>query len=173
MKGLKIRTFASPLQMEPMKSVGALPVPLALSEVVPQLQSGGIDGMLAGMPILVAFKYYDVAHYVTALNFAQIISIDVVNEAWFQKQPKDVQEAIRAAGREAEKKVFPWGVKNVEKTNAAWVAHKGEILNLSADEQTKMMESFKKIGADILAKNPEVEAEFKKLDAVVEAKMPK
>ncbi len=61
MKGMKVRTFASPLQMEPMKSIGAIPTPLALSEVIPQLQSGGLDGMLAGMPILTAFKYYDVA----------------------------------------------------------------------------------------------------------------
>src|SRR5258708_23590655 len=115
LKGMKIRTFASPLQMEPMKSVGAIPVPLALTEVIPQLQSGGLDGMLAGMPILTAFKYYDVAKYVTDLNFAQIISINVVNEAWFQKQPKDVQEAIRAAGRVAEQQAFPWGVSNVQK----------------------------------------------------------
>jgi TRAP-type C4-dicarboxylate transport system substrate-binding protein len=173
MKGLKVRTFASPLQMEPMKSIGALPVPLALTEVIPQLQSGGIDAMLAGMPILVAFKYYDVAKYVTALNFAQIISIDVVNETWFQKQPKDVQEAIRAAGRVAEIAVFPWGVENVKKTDAAWLAQKGEILKLPPAEQAKMMASFKKIGADILAQKPEVKAEFEKLDALVLAKKPK
>jgi len=101
LKGMKVRTFASPLQIEPMKAIGAIPVPLALTEVIPQLQSGGLDGMLAGMPILTAFKYYDVAKFVTDLNFAQIISVDVINEAWFQKQPKDVQEAIRAAGRAA------------------------------------------------------------------------
>ena len=41
LKGMKIRTFASPLQIEPMKSIGAIPVPLALTEVIPQLQSGG------------------------------------------------------------------------------------------------------------------------------------
>ncbi|MEO1104244.1 MAG: TRAP transporter substrate-binding protein [Pseudomonadota bacterium] len=61
MDGLKIRTFASPLQIKPMEAVGAIATPLPLSEVVPQLQSGGIDGMLAGMPILVAFKFYDIA----------------------------------------------------------------------------------------------------------------
>jgi TRAP-type C4-dicarboxylate transport system substrate-binding protein len=173
MKGMKIRTFASPLQMEPMKSVGALPVPLALTEVIPQLQSGGIDGMLAGMPILVAFKYYDVAKYVTALNFAQIISIDVVNETWFQSQPKDVQEAIRASGRDAEKAVLPWGIENVKKTDAAWLANKGEILTLPPNEQAAMMASFKKIGADILGQKPEVKAEFEKLEALVAAKRPK
>jgi hypothetical protein len=42
-KGQKVRTFASPLQVEPMKQLGAIAVPLALSEVVPQLQSGGLD----------------------------------------------------------------------------------------------------------------------------------
>ena len=117
MKGLKVRTFASPLQIEPMKAIGAIPVPLALTEVIPQLQSGGIDGMLAGMPILTAFKYYDVAKYVTDLNFAQIVTVNVVNEAWFQAQPKDVQDAIRAAGREAEQQAFAWGVENVRRSN--------------------------------------------------------
>ena len=144
LKGLKVRTFASPLQMEPMKAIGTIPVPLALTEVIPQLQSGGIDGVLAGMPILTAFKYYDSAKYVTDLNFAQIISVDVVNEAWFKAQPKDVQEAIRAAGRDAEQKVFPWGVENVKKSNALWLENKGEILKLPAAEQDAMMKSVRR-----------------------------
>ena len=79
------------------------------------------------MPILTAFKYYDVAKYVTDLDFAHIVSVDIVNENWFKAQPKDVQEAIRAAGREAEQQAFPWGVENVKKSNAAWKANGGEI----------------------------------------------
>lgn len=170
LKGLKIRTFASPLQMEPMKSVGAIPVPLALTEVIPQLQSGGLDGMLAGMPILTAFKYYDVAKYVTDLNFAQIISIDVVNETWFKAQPKDVQDAIRAAGRAAENQVFAWGVENLKKSNAAWVANKGEILKLAPAEQDAMMASFVAIGTKIVEQKPAVKTEFERLNKLVEAK---
>ena len=56
LKGLKVRTFASPLQTEPMKAIGADPIPLALIDVMPKLQSGELDGMLAGMPVLTAFK---------------------------------------------------------------------------------------------------------------------
>ena len=170
LKGMKIRTFASPLQMEPMKSVGAIPVPLALTEVIPQLQSGGLDGMLAGMPILTAFKYYDVAKYVTDLNFSQIISINVVNENWFKAQPKDVQDAIRAAGREAEKQVFAWGVENLKKSNDAWVANKGEILKLAPAEQDAMMASFQALGAKIVEATPAVKAEFERLKKLVDAK---
>jgi len=173
LKGMKIRTFASPLQMEPMKSVGAIPVPLALTEVIPQLQSGGLDGMLAGMPILTAFKYYDVAKYVTDLNFAQIISINVVNENWFKAQPKDVQDAIRAAGREAEQKAFPWVLDNNKKSYETWVANKGEILKLPAAEQEAMMKNFVALGTKIVEANPAVKKEFEILNTLVDAKMPK
>jgi TRAP-type C4-dicarboxylate transport system substrate-binding protein len=172
-KGMKVRTFASPLQMEPMKSLGAIPTPLALSEVVPQLQSGGLDAMLAGMPILTAFKYYDVAKYVTDLEFSYILSVNLVNENWFKAQPKDVQEAIRAAGREAEQKAFPWVLDNNQKSNAAWLANKGEILKLPAAEQQKMMSDFVALGTKIVDANPAVKKEFEKLKPLVDAKAPK
>lgn len=173
MKGMKVRTFASPLQVEPMKSIGIIPTPLALSEVIPQLQSGGLDGMLAGMPILTAFKYYDVAKYVTDLNFSQILSVNLVNEAWFKAQPKDVQDAIRAAGREAEQQAFPWVIGNNKKANEAWLANKGEILKLPAQEQETMMKNFVALGTKIVEGNAATKKEFGILKKVVDAKMPK
>ncbi|MBI3436382.1 MAG: TRAP transporter substrate-binding protein [Proteobacteria bacterium] len=173
MRGMKVRTFASPLQIEPMKAIGVIPTPLALTEVIPQLQSGGIDGLLAGMPILTAFKFYDVAKYVTDLNFSQILSVNLVNEAWFKAQPKDVQDAIRAAGREAEQEAFPWVLDNNKKANALWLANKGEILSLPPMEQASMMQSFVALGTKIVEQNPVVKAEFVRLKAVVDAKAPK
>jgi TRAP-type C4-dicarboxylate transport system substrate-binding protein len=101
-----------------------------------------------------------VAKFVTDLNFAQIVSVNVINEAWFQKQPKDVQEAIRAAGRSAEQQAFPWGVNNVQKTNELWLANKGEILKLPPQEQASMMQTFVSIGTNIVAQNPVVKAEM-------------
>jgi TRAP-type transport system periplasmic protein len=173
MKGMKVRTFASPLQIEPMKAIGTIPVPLALTEVIPQLQSGGIDGVLAGMPILTAFKYYDVARYVTDLNFTQIISVNLVNETWFQAQPKDIQEAIRAAGREAEEQAFPWGVANIAKSYEVWKANKGEVLTLPPQEQATMMQGFVALGTKIVEQNPAAATEFAKLKALVDGKRPK
>ena len=168
-EGLKIRTFASPLQMEPMKAIGALPTPLALSEVTPQLQSGGIDGMLAGMPILTAFKFYDTAQHVTDLNFSHLVSITLVNEGWFQSQRPEVQEAIRAAGRAAEEAVFDWGVANVERANGAWTDAGGKIHSLPQAEQVSMMETFAKVGSEAIAGQPEVVAEYERIVELLEA----
>jgi TRAP-type C4-dicarboxylate transport system substrate-binding protein len=168
-EGLKVRTFASPLQMQPMAEIGAIPTPLALSEVTPQLQSGGIDGMLAGMPILTAFKFYDTAQHVTDLNFSHLVSITLVNEMWFQSQGAEVQEAIRAAGRAAEEAVFDWGVANVERANAAWLENGGQIHALPADEQAGMMATFAEVGASIIADQPAVVAEYERILSVLEA----
>lgn len=170
LKGLKIRTFASPLQIQPMSAIGASPLPLPLSEVVPALQAGNIDGMLAGMPILTAFKYYDIAKYVTDLEFSLIVSVDVVNEDWFQSQPKDVQKAIIEAGRAAEEAVLPWGIANVQKANQAWLDHGGEILELSPEDKARMDKTFKEVSDKILGSDPKVAAEYKQLMEVVEAK---
>ncbi len=166
--GLKIRTFASPLQMEPMRELGALPTPLALSEVTPQLQSGGIDGMLAGMPILTAFKFYDTAQHVTDLNFSHLVSITLVNEAWFQSQAPEVQETIRTAGRAAETAVFDWGVTNVERANAAWIAAGGEIHSLSEGEQAEMMARFATVSAAVIDGQDETVAEYERIKAILE-----
>ena len=169
LKGLKIRTFASPLQIEPMQAIGASALPLPLSEVVPALQSGSIDGMLAGMPILVAFKYYDIAKTVTDLQFSIIVSVNVVNEAWFQGQPAEVRSAILESGRVAEKAVLQWGIDNVARTNKVWVEKGGQILALSDGDRARMNQTFKTVSDRILNADAEVAAEYQKLLAVVEA----
>lgn len=169
LKGLKIRTFASPLQIEPLKALGASPLPLPLSEVVPALQSGAIDGMLAGIPILVAFKYHDVAQYVTELHFSHIVSINVVNEAWFQSLPGSLQEILREEGRKAERAVFDFGVANLERSNGVWTENGGRLLRLSPEDRARMMALFAEVGTRILREEPAVAAEYDRLVATVEA----
>ncbi|WP_422369777.1 TRAP transporter substrate-binding protein [Hoeflea sp.] len=157
-KGLKVRTFASPLQMEPMSAIGVNPTPLALSEVTPQLQAGGIDGMLAGIPILTAFKFYDTAKHVTNINMNQIVSVTLVNEAWFQSQSDEVKAAIIEAGRAAEKTVFSWGVANVERAEKAWLENGGEVHMLPEDQQAQLQETFVNVANEVIADQPDVVA---------------
>lgn len=173
LKGLKIRTFSSPLQMEPLSSIGANPLPLALSEVMSQLQFGGLDGMLAGVTVLVPFKFFDVAKYVTELNFAPVIAVNVINEKWYQAQPKDVQAAISAAGRVAEAQVFAWNNANITRMNAAWTANKGEFAKLPDAEFSAMMASFKALGTKIIGQTPAAKSELDRLLPLVAAKAPK
>lgn len=168
LNGLKIRTFASPLQQEPLRAFGVNPLPLPLSEVVPALQSGAIDGMLAGMPILTAFKYYDISKNVTDLQFSLIVSVNIVNESWFQAQDADVQQAIIDSGRAAENAVLQWGIDNVERANQSWKDNGGVIHPLSPDDRARMTKTFAEVSERLLTEDAEVASEYTRLKAVVE-----
>ncbi|MFC6487171.1 TRAP transporter substrate-binding protein [Nitratireductor sp. GCM10026969] len=169
LNGLKIRTFASPMQMRPMELLGATPLPLALSEVIPQLESGGLDGMLVGMPILTAFKYYDVGKHITDLRFAEIVSVTVVNEAWFQSQSEAVKTAIVEAGREAELSVFDWGVENVERTYQVWQDNGGIVNELAPEERQRMLDEFAELAGTLVEADPALKAEYERLRKLVDA----
>src|SRR5690242_1102666 len=54
LKGKKIRVLASPFQMEQLTRLGATGVPLTLSDVMPALQQGTLDGALSSVPVFTA-----------------------------------------------------------------------------------------------------------------------
>ncbi len=67
-KGKKIRVFASGMEREAMRRLGAAASPKPLSEVLPALQRGVLDAAKSGMVIFVAFKFQHTAKYVTRTN---------------------------------------------------------------------------------------------------------
>ena len=167
-KGQKIRVFATPLQIEPMKSLGALPVPMPLNEVMPALQSGNIDGLLAGIPVLTAMKFYDAAKAVTEIHPGIVVSTVVVNKKWFDALPADLQRAVEEAGVAVDKGSFQVAAAIIERANKGWVDNGGRLLKLPAAEQARMMVDLKALGSDLLAQNPAVKAEYGELLKVVD-----
>jgi TRAP-type C4-dicarboxylate transport system substrate-binding protein len=162
-KGQKIRVFATPLQIEPMKLLGATPVPMALGEVMPALQSGTIDGMLAGIPVLTAMKFYDAAKTVTEIHPAIVVSTLVANRKWFDALPPDLRAAIDEAGLQTDREAFGFASGIVERANTGWTANGGQLVRLPAPEQARMMSELKALGSQILSQNPQVKVEYDEL----------
>jgi TRAP-type C4-dicarboxylate transport system substrate-binding protein len=166
--GKKIRVFATPLQIEPMKKLGASPVPMAFGEVIAALQNGTVDGMLAGMPVLTPMKFYDVAKNVTEIHPSIVTSIQVVNKRWFDGLPAQVQSAMLAAGERVDKEAFSFATALIDKANSDWRANGGQLLKLPAAEQAKLMADLKAIGTQLLSTNPQIKAEYDELLRVAE-----
>jgi TRAP-type C4-dicarboxylate transport system substrate-binding protein len=159
-KRQKIRTFASPLQIEPMKALGALAVPMPLAEVRPALQSGKIDGLLAGITILTAFKFYQLASTVTETHQSLVISTVIVNRRWFEELPADLRQVILDAGAKVDREIAGVSQSINAKANMGWDANGGVRLRLSPADQEKMMRKLKAVGSRILSANPAVKAEY-------------
>lgn len=167
-RGLKIRTFASPLQIRPMEHLGATAVPMALSEVMPALQSGAIDGLLAGIPVLSALRFWDAARYVTQIHPAIVVSVFLVNKRWFDRLPTDIRTAMQEEGARIDRELFSWTTEAIVRANTAWIQNGGELIDLPAAEQARMMSEFATLGEQIMSQNAEVLAEYRALSSVAQ-----
>ncbi|MSQ69813.1 MAG: TRAP transporter substrate-binding protein [Betaproteobacteria bacterium] len=167
-KGKKIRVFGTPLQIEPIKALGGLPVPMAFGEVLAALQNGTVDGMLAGMPVLTPMKFYDAAKAVTEIHPSIVVSTLVVNRKWFDSLPADVQVAIVDTGARIDKDAHSFAAALMARADKDWVANGGQLLRLPAAEQAQMMTQMKTLGAQLLSGNPMVKAEYDELVKVAD-----
>ena len=64
-RGLKVRTMENQVHMRAFQTLGAMPTPMAFSELVPALQQGTVDGQENPIPVIVANNLNQVQRYLT------------------------------------------------------------------------------------------------------------
>ena len=101
LKGLKIRVPNNRIQIDAIKTMGATPTPMPLSEVYPALTTGVIDGAENPIPVLYAQKHHEAAKYLILTGHLDNVSQWVTSEAYFKKLPAHIQKALQESGDEA------------------------------------------------------------------------
>ncbi|WP_373356267.1 TRAP transporter substrate-binding protein DctP [Pseudoroseicyclus sp. CXY001] len=105
-EGKRIRIF-DPVSATLMESLGAVPVPMPTTEVVPALERGVIDAVWTSMCAGAAFELARVApnvqdwHMAPITGWAILINSDVWND-----MPEDVQADVQAAMTSIEEEAF-------------------------------------------------------------------
>ncbi len=92
-KGKRLRTGGG-LWTKIIESWGAVPVQITTPDVYSSMERGLIDGAVIGLASADAFKYQEVAKYVTLLNMGTSSSLLVMNSNFYNNLPKDVQNVI-------------------------------------------------------------------------------
>ncbi|OQM76072.1 TRAP transporter substrate-binding protein [Manganibacter manganicus] len=126
-EGLKIRTMESPPFIELYKKMGAIPVPMSISEVYTALSQGTIDGIDGSLPAQLEFKHIEVLKYAAVTDHVILLYPFVVSERWWQGLPEDVRAAIvkaEAEGRAMEREDDKAFNKKIE---AEW-KEKGKVI---------------------------------------------
>lgn len=158
--GKKIRVLASAMQTEQTKRMKATGIPMALSEVMPAVQQGTIDGVMSALPVITALRFYDAAKYILETDHAIVTVVAAVSKIWFDKLPKEHQAAIVAAGQQADKEITGWNIEFEKRQRAAWLAAGGEIVKISAAEREELMKLMLPIGAEVAGRKPAEKALF-------------
>ena len=155
-RGLKLRVFGSPLQIEPIKALGATPSPMPLGETLPALQTGVIDGALGSIVIFAVGKYHTAARHVTQLPFSYVIIMMAVSKSWMDKAPEAHRQLARAIGRELEKEIYEWSKLQLPVAAKQWTDAGGEIITLAPAEATRINDLVRPVGPRVMAERPAV-----------------
>jgi len=101
MKGIQMRTWASPMISETWTSLGAMTTIVAYSEVYTALQSGLVEAAENEYPTFVMEKWYEPCKYVTRTVHGITIRPFLTSTEKFYSLPDDIQQIILEAGKEA------------------------------------------------------------------------
>jgi len=105
-KGVKIRGL-SKLWDEGLVAMGAQPSPMPGSEVYQALQTGVIDAGFTGVQAAFSRRFYEVQKFGVASNIILAYDNLIVNPAWWDKLPAELQKGILDAVDKAEARVMP------------------------------------------------------------------
>lgn len=101
MAGIKIRTMENPIHMATFQLLGAMPTPMAFSELFTALQQGTIDGQENPLVIFDTNKFSEAQDYLSLTGHVYSPSIMMISKSTFEGYPQDVQDAILKAEEEA------------------------------------------------------------------------
>ena len=90
-----------------MNALGAKPTPMAVSEIMPALERGVIDGVFISTCVGGALEFWRVAKHVQDWGVGPITGWAIlINKAEWEGLPKDVREQVRGAMAELQKDAF-------------------------------------------------------------------
>ena len=144
--GKKLRINGTEMEREKMAKLGATGIGMPLSDVVPALDQGTIDGTISGLSVFVAFKMNDLLKVVTVTNDTFIISLAVVSKAWLDTLPPDLQKIVIDSGAAVQAKTQAWEVDFTKKLESDWTALGGTVHMLSPDDLAQMKTLLDPVG---------------------------
>jgi tripartite ATP-independent transporter DctP family solute receptor len=109
LKGLKLRLPQLPTWIAVWKEVGALPVPVALTELFSALQTGVADASEGDVSQIHSFHLDEVQKYLSLTGHLVQTGALTINKSFFESLSEKHQDIVAKAGKEASE----WGSENI------------------------------------------------------------
>ncbi|MDP5291813.1 TRAP transporter substrate-binding protein [Oceanimonas sp. CHS3-5] len=95
--GLKMRTYDAN-GTKVFRNTNSAPIQLSWADIIPQLSTGGIEGVLTSIEAGLSASFNDYVSHFTALNYDSTINLITMNQdAWDELSPEQQQAVVRAA----------------------------------------------------------------------------
>jgi tripartite ATP-independent transporter DctP family solute receptor len=146
LKGLKIRTIASPVMVDTINALGATATPMGFGDLYLGLKSGVVDGAENAPDAIWYAKHNEVAKFFSVTNHFRTPVVVVMNKAKFDALPREYQDIIMATAHETQ----DWAGTLYSQVSTALVTSlkKSGMTVVDADE-----EAFRKAVEPVYAKH--------------------
>ena len=138
MKGVKMRTINSQLQIEFIKAMGGNPTPVAWGELYTSLKSGVVEGTKNAATDIVPNKMHEVCKFVSLDEHAYLFGFYWMSDKWLKSLPEDYQTLVVE------------GVRQMAKIQTQF--------NMAYENQALI--DFQKAGGTVYVPTPEEKATF-------------
>lgn len=138
LKGLKIRTTPNPAHIKAFQLLGAVPTPMAFTELFTALEVGSVDGQENPTTLILNAKFYEVQKHLTMSQHAFTTGPLTVNKGKFEALSPELQKALVECGREA--------------ARLQWAMNADSEASSLAELKAKGMQVVEKIDRDAFAK---------------------
>lgn len=99
LRGLKVRTMQNPVHIRAFQSIGALPTPMAYSELFTALQQGVVDGQENPIPVIVSAKFGQVQKHLALTAHVYSPALLLVSPVLWNRLSESDRALFRAAAQ--------------------------------------------------------------------------
>lgn len=151
LKELKIRVFSAE-SAEILIGLGANPISMSVSEVVPSIQRKVIDAAITGVTYADEAKWYDVCDWGYLLPFCGSVSHVIVNNEAMNALPADIQEIVREEAEYLRQRNVELAGTTIE-DSLKNLEENGMVINYASESDIAYMEELSRTYWDTWAKN--------------------
>lgn len=141
-KGLKIRTTPNPAHIEAFRLLGAVPTPMAFTELFTALEMGSVDGQENPTTLILNSRFYEAQKYLSLTQHAFTAAPLVTNAAKLDAMGEDQRALLIETAQEGAKRQR---ALNVEREDTSLATLKEEGMEVV---ETPDREAFRAIVAD-------------------------
>ncbi len=147
LRGLKIRTTPNPAHIKAFQLLGAVPTPMAFTELFTALEMGSVDGQENPVTLILNARFFEVQKHLTLSRHAFTTGPLVMNKAKFEALSPELKTILVETGKEAAR--LQWKMnEDSEASSLAELKAKGMQVVETVDR-----DAFRKIVADEVRKD--------------------
>jgi tripartite ATP-independent transporter DctP family solute receptor len=152
LKGHKIRTMSSELQMKIAEAFGANPTIVNYGEVFTACQQGTVDGIMTSTGLYVSDRFYEVQKYMGCVRPIALLHVPIINVSWYEALPDDLKAIF-----DESMEIYLDGVRQYELEFEAAAIEELKAKGMEVKEYTdEEMQAFKDASANIIVDKADI-----------------